>query len=118
MNSFSMSFTNVFADDKFLFQNAATKGKEILCRRLGEVTIAWTYDISKAIPTLMAGTPVDTVIILTDGTATYNFTMYGKVKTVTLPDPDKCVFEGNATIELMGTPTNRAYSIARSITTG
>jgi len=109
-NSFEYNFTRIFPDDKFLFQNSQVWTAAYQCEITGEFKATYVYDSSNdanVFDELMSQTMSTDTITLRDASnekEDYNtlaIVTYGQLIDYTLPDPDRCMFEGSFTKKLL-----------------
>ena len=115
INSFTLSLTNVFADDAKVYQNSSTKQLEILTGLEGSLTFDWNYD--KTYDSEVSGELVDSVLadtLVLVGSSTWTITTFGKYTDYSFADPDKGIFASNFSKTLMSDGTDKAISIAVS----
>lgn len=116
INSFTLSLTNVFADDAKVYQNSATKLQEILTGIEGSLTIDWNYD--KVNDSDITGNIVDESVadsLVLHGTGVWTIETYGKYTDYSFADPDKGIFSSNFSKTLMTKDaTHKAISVTVS----
>jgi len=105
--SFEISFTRIFPDDKFLFLNSQVWVAAYQCEIQGEFKATYVYsetDDANVFDELMSQTMGTDTITLRDAAADYNtlaIATYGQLVDYSLPDPDRCIFEGSFTRKLL-----------------
>jgi len=105
VNSWELSLTRVFTDDKYLYQQSDVWTQALQCEIEGTFTATYQYDSSNdanVFDDLMTSAIPDVVTIkdAASGENTLAITTYGKYTDYTTPDPDRCIFEGNFTKKL------------------
>ncbi len=121
-NSFEISLTRIFPDDKFMFINSQVWTRAYQCEIQGEFKVNYMYDSTKdanVFDELMIQTMGLDTVTLGDAVAgpnTLTIATYGQITDYTLPDPDRCIFEAGFTRKLLydGThaPITMTYSAA------
>jgi len=117
MNSFNLSLSNTYAEDKIIYQNAATKAQEILTGSTGTFTCEWNYDSvndDDVNGKIMSGTLATVVFALTDGSNVWTFSLAGKITDYQPNDPDNGIFTSSMTMQLMGDSSTESISVAIS----
>jgi len=115
LNSFSLSLSNLFADDALVYQNANVKAQEILTGLEGSFNVEWNYDKTNNVDVegkLMVDALTSIVFAITDGANTWTFTLFGKITEYIPADPDKGIFVSSLQMTLMEDGSNEAISIA------
>jgi len=113
INSFTLSLTNIFADDTSVYQNSVTKQQEILIGLEGTLSIEWNYDKSNDndIYGNLVGTVSNDTINLV-GSSTWLISTNGKYTEYNSSDPDKGIFTSSFSKTLMSDGSDKAISIS------
>lgn len=118
MDSFTLDFTNEFADDDAIFQNAASKSADPICGYGGEFGATITYDSVnslKAADYILDTTDLyDDIISFINTEMTAVFTMKGRYSSFEMPEIDKCKYKCSFKKTLCSDDDEDALSIAVS----
>ncbi|MBC8527019.1 MAG: hypothetical protein H8D22_09240 [Candidatus Cloacimonetes bacterium] len=116
-NSFEISLTRIFPDDKFMFVNSQVWTRAYQCEIQGEFKVNYMYDSAKdanVFDELMIQTMGLDTVTLKDAASAYNtlaIITYGQITDYTLPDPDRCIFEAGFTRKLLYNGNNVPITI-------
>ena len=119
MHSFSLELNRIFIDDKFLFQQSTVWTQALQCEIEGTFSANYIYDSvndAKVFDSLIGTAIVKDIIKLqhTGDTYTYEITTQGKLTEYSLPDPERCIFEGGFTKKIMYDGTNAPLTITKT----
>jgi len=122
MNSFELTFTRSFPDDKFMFQNSQTWTAAYQCGITGQFKANYIYDSdddSGVYSNLVSQTMLGNTFYFADDTVAagyekWLFVLYGQYVDYSLPDPDRCIFEGSFMCNLLYNGTNEPFTVTIS----
>jgi len=123
MNSFEITFTRTFPDDKFMFQNSDVWTAAYQCGIRGQLKCSYIYDSSNdanVFNNLVKQTMVAHSFYLADDVAASGYEKWllafsGQyIEPYSVPDPDRCIFEGNFTVDLLYDGSNEPFTATLS----
>ena len=118
--SFELTITRIFPDDRFLFQDNDVWYQGLQCEIEGEFSANWIYDSandSNVYDELRSGTTVRDTVTLNDAASNPNslaIETSGEYIDYTLPDPDRCIFEGGFTKKLFYNGANEPITVTET----
>jgi len=121
LNSFEISFTRTFPDDKFMFQNSQTWTAAYQCKMTGQLKCSIIYDSSadaSVYDELIKQVMVPHTFYFKDASGTtyekWLLAFYGQYVDYSLPDPDRCIFESSFTLNLLFDGSNEPLTVTLS----
>ena len=122
MNSFELTFTRSFPDDKFMFQNSQTWTAAYQCGITGQLKCSYIYDSSNDAnlhgTNFVNQTMSENTFYFKDASGTsyekWLMAFYGQYVDYSLPDPDRCIFEGSFMCNLLYNGTNEPFTVTIS----
>lgn len=115
LESFDLTFTNEFVDDKLLIMNSTSLQEVVVTGTTIDLNIKTPYDTAQTIPAFRDNTVSAIVLALIDAKTTpgsHTFTMYGQVTDKQLQDPDRTRYSNSISVRICGDNSNVACSIA------